>query len=439
MTDIWKKYQKNTIIVACVIVIAFVLLLSRNKFIEVQIREQMELGQKYLTELNYEQAVIAFRKVIELDEKNTDAYKALADALKHSGSIDESGQVYQTLLDLYLSENKKKDAADLLVAEGNMYLEEGDYTKALNCFKRLQELDPGNEEGYIGEAKVYEARGDVLQAISIISEGYKKVDSISSVYEEYTLSLFELARKLPQNAFKREDNQKAVHYGSEVLEKEPGNTRLKKLIRQLEAKSVLDENFISYEDIKINGRLVSETVLEDWIAEYPSYEDDFHNPRLSDYSYFPTQRLQGGSIIGNLKVYCYEGSNKLNSAVFTKKNEGHFRIPTGESVESIPSVFEPNVRGIQMGDSLNTVLEKLGIHDNFIEKMKEYDTDPEFYVSIEISDNGVDFGEASNGAKETMNLMWDISTEFSVGWPQGVLQFGFNESGELVYLELFNW
>ena len=41
-------------------------LIGCTKTVEQQIAEQLELGQKYLAEANYEEAVIAFNKVIEL-------------------------------------------------------------------------------------------------------------------------------------------------------------------------------------------------------------------------------------------------------------------------------------------------------------------------------------------------------------------------------------
>lgn len=41
------------------------------------------MGEKYLTELKYDQAVIAFSKAIEIEPKNTRAYLGIADAYLH--------------------------------------------------------------------------------------------------------------------------------------------------------------------------------------------------------------------------------------------------------------------------------------------------------------------------------------------------------------------
>ena len=68
-------------------------LLACGKSIEKQIAEQMELGQKYLEEMNYEEAVVAFQKVIELDDRNVEAYLGL-------------GQVYEKQAEAVMANNR---------------------------------------------------------------------------------------------------------------------------------------------------------------------------------------------------------------------------------------------------------------------------------------------------------------------------------------------
>lgn len=69
--------------------ITLLLLTACGKSTEQQIVEQLELGQKYLAEMNYEQAIVAFNKVIEIDAKQIDAYIGLADAYGASGQTDK--------------------------------------------------------------------------------------------------------------------------------------------------------------------------------------------------------------------------------------------------------------------------------------------------------------------------------------------------------------
>ena len=51
-------------------------------------QEQLELGQRYLEEMDYEQAVVAFTAAIEIDPRNADAYLGLADAYAGMGDLD---------------------------------------------------------------------------------------------------------------------------------------------------------------------------------------------------------------------------------------------------------------------------------------------------------------------------------------------------------------
>ena len=54
------------------------LLVGCTKSIEQQVVEQLELGKKYLEEENYEEAIVAFNKVIDLEPKEIQAYISLA-------------------------------------------------------------------------------------------------------------------------------------------------------------------------------------------------------------------------------------------------------------------------------------------------------------------------------------------------------------------------
>ena len=75
---IFGKLHYNAFLIVC------------TKTVEQRIAEQLELGQKYLAEENYEEAVIAFNKVIELDPKNIDAYVYLAESYDKKGSTKEA-------------------------------------------------------------------------------------------------------------------------------------------------------------------------------------------------------------------------------------------------------------------------------------------------------------------------------------------------------------
>ena len=89
-----KKKLRQIAIILWIIISACLIFTSCSKSPEVQIQEQLDLGQKYLTEMNYEQALIAFSKVIELDEKNTLANEGIAQTYELMKKIDKAITYY---------------------------------------------------------------------------------------------------------------------------------------------------------------------------------------------------------------------------------------------------------------------------------------------------------------------------------------------------------
>ena len=80
----WRRWIIGSSLLICIMI----LLVSCGKSEMEQIEEQLKLGQKYLEEQNYEEAVVAFQKVIELDDKEISAYSGLIQA--YDGLKDRS-------------------------------------------------------------------------------------------------------------------------------------------------------------------------------------------------------------------------------------------------------------------------------------------------------------------------------------------------------------
>ena len=75
---------------------------------EAKVQEQLDLGSKYMAELDYESAIVALNKAIKIDPKNADAYKMLAEVYEKSGRLDDARATLEKVLDLddLSSENK---------------------------------------------------------------------------------------------------------------------------------------------------------------------------------------------------------------------------------------------------------------------------------------------------------------------------------------------
>ena len=104
-------------------------------------QEQYDLGVRYLSEGNYEEAIIAFTAAIEIDPKRAPAYVGRGDAYVKSGET-----------------------------EGNLAAALADYEKAI-------ELDDASTEAYLSLANVYIRQGDYEKAREILAQGVDKTDS----------------------------------------------------------------------------------------------------------------------------------------------------------------------------------------------------------------------------------------------------------------------
>ena len=72
-----------------------------------RIKEQLDLGSKYMAELDYENAIIALNKAIEIDPKNVDAYAMLAKVYEKSGRPDEAKSTLEKALEIENLSSKK--------------------------------------------------------------------------------------------------------------------------------------------------------------------------------------------------------------------------------------------------------------------------------------------------------------------------------------------
>lgn len=98
-------------------------------------QEQYDLGVRYLSEGNYEGAIIAFTAAIEIDPKQAPAYVGRGDAYVLSGETEE-----------------------------NLAAAKTDYEKAI-------ELDETSVEAYLGLAGVYARQGNYEKALEILRQG----------------------------------------------------------------------------------------------------------------------------------------------------------------------------------------------------------------------------------------------------------------------------
>ena len=73
----------------------------------VQIRKQLDLGQKYLSELDYEQAIVVYEAVLDIDDSNIVAYLGMAESYASMGNYEKAVEILQTGYDITEDETIK--------------------------------------------------------------------------------------------------------------------------------------------------------------------------------------------------------------------------------------------------------------------------------------------------------------------------------------------
>jgi tetratricopeptide (TPR) repeat protein len=111
-------------------------------------QEQYDLGIRYLSEGNYEEAIIAFTSAIEIEPKQALAYVGRGDAYVLSGETEDNLAAAQT-----------------------------DYETAI-------ELDETNAQAYLGLADVYIRQGKYDKALEILKIGLEKTDDDQSIFDK---------------------------------------------------------------------------------------------------------------------------------------------------------------------------------------------------------------------------------------------------------------
>ena len=155
--------------------------------------DKIELGQKYLTELNYTEAVASFTEAIKLDPNNIQAYMGRAEAYLALGEYDKALEDYQFVCGK--TEEMPYTRALSYIGQAEVYEKTDEPDRALSSYRLAKVLltasDVGKAESITeDDAKVKLV--EVLYAHAMISEKIKSYDKALEDYDE----LLELGEKV---------------------------------------------------------------------------------------------------------------------------------------------------------------------------------------------------------------------------------------------------
>ena len=169
--------------------------------------EKIELGQKYLTELNYTEAVAAFTEVIKMDPSNIEAYMGRAEAYKCLEQYDDAKADYTTAIEK--TDEMPYTQAQAYAGRAEVY-DLTDETEAAesDCSAAIALLDEDGvgEKENIAQALIRELRIRVLQFHAEVCMKLGFYDKAAEDYEK----LAELGVNMSEDAAADSSQQEAV-------------------------------------------------------------------------------------------------------------------------------------------------------------------------------------------------------------------------------------
>ena len=167
--------MKKILQTGVILLIILIFLVGCGKSVEKQIAEQLELGNKYLTEADCEQAIVAFNKVIKLDEKNTAGYVGLMEAYLKKGNTDEAIRCGESGIEK-LGDDALRNKLFEVYQQKQLEIE-GDISQKLSLYEKMLQLDPEQKSMYLELAELYEMQHDYEQGMGVLKDGISNVSN----------------------------------------------------------------------------------------------------------------------------------------------------------------------------------------------------------------------------------------------------------------------
>ena len=177
---------------------------DKDKIIEIK----MAISQIYTEENKLLNAVDGYLEVIEIDNKNFNAYKKLGETYYNLENLDSASEAYEKALEL------AKDDINILEKLSEIYIENKNYEKAEDLCKKIIKQSPQKIEPHISLAKVYIAQNMDKLAIEklnyTLEKDPKNVEVLSMLadhelsYKNFKQALFyadKIKEIIPQSPF----------------------------------------------------------------------------------------------------------------------------------------------------------------------------------------------------------------------------------------------
>ncbi|MEN6391166.1 MAG: tetratricopeptide repeat protein [Syntrophomonas sp.] len=136
---------------------------------EARAQAKLDLAVKYLSENNYEKAILAFNDAIKIDPKQVKSYQGLAKTYTLQGKYDEAKAAYER----GAAAVKPEYQLVLRLSLAGMYIDKGDLAQAEVFFQEIIKANKTCIDAYLGLAMVYQQQGSKEKVLTVLEQCIK--------------------------------------------------------------------------------------------------------------------------------------------------------------------------------------------------------------------------------------------------------------------------
>lgn len=188
-----KKLKSAIAITVIMLILCIAVPVSLTLAKTSKVHSNTELGNKYLMEGNYQDAILAFDKVVSIDKKNVPARIGLA---KASMAVKDYPKAQKALEEIFQIDKENKEAQklkfDLYLNQAKEAISSKKYDAAAGLIKDALNLNSKEISFYLGIAETYIQQLDISKAIDILKTGVTNTGAdelkkkLEGLYKDYT-------------------------------------------------------------------------------------------------------------------------------------------------------------------------------------------------------------------------------------------------------------
>lgn len=187
--------------ICLIFLLACCLLTGCAAITDYRVNHQLDLGKKYLLEFEYDKAMLAYTKALQLEPKQISAYRGLSDVFTAKNEIDSSINVLKKGIGVAAGMASSEKDADVnraargltdqiiiqLTDMGDRAAKKENYDRAIKYYGDLIVYNGEEEEPYLKLSGVYEATGDLQKALEVLQNAEITTSSMKEEEERLTI------------------------------------------------------------------------------------------------------------------------------------------------------------------------------------------------------------------------------------------------------------